>query len=55
MKIVPVVNKVQMKDDDGYADILYWLSKTPQERIAAVTLLRTSFLRRASGWIRLLS
>lgn len=46
MKIVPVVNKVRLKDDDGYAEMLYWLSKTPQERLAAVTQLRKGLLAR---------
>jgi len=45
MKIVPVVRKAVLKDiDEGYEDILYWLSKTPQERIAAVTELRSHSL-----------
>ena len=42
MKIVPVVRKAQLKDiDEGYEDLLYWLSKTPQERLAEVTRLRS--------------
>jgi hypothetical protein len=46
MKIVPVVRKALLKDiDEGYEDMLYWLSKTPQERIAEVTRLRSHFLK----------
>ena len=42
MKIVPVVRKAVLKEiDEGYEDLLYWLSKSPQERIAAVTQLRS--------------
>ncbi len=45
MKIVPVVRKALLKDiDESYEDMLYWLSKTPQERIAAVTELRSHTL-----------
>jgi hypothetical protein len=46
MKIVPIVTKVRMKGgDEDYKDMLYWLSKTPQERIAEVTRLRSAFLK----------
>lgn len=46
MKIVPVVRKAALKDiDEAYEDMLYWLSKTPQERIAEVTRLRSHFLK----------
>ena len=35
-----VVNKISMKDhDQASQDLQYWLSKTPQERLAAVTFL----------------
>jgi len=45
MKIVHVVRKAVLKDiDEGYEDLLYWLSKSPQERIAAVTNLRSHSL-----------
>lgn len=37
---------IKMKGgDEDYKDMLYWLSKTPQERIAAVTHLRSTFLK----------
>jgi hypothetical protein len=46
MKIVPVVRKALLKDiDESYEDMLYWLSKTPQERIAEVTRLRSHSLK----------
>ncbi len=39
-KIAAIVRKVSMKDaNDADRDVAYWLSKTPQERIAAVTFL----------------
>ena len=45
MKIVPVVKKSLLKNiDEGYEDLLYWLTRSPQERIAAVTQLRSHFL-----------
>lgn len=45
MRIVPVVRKALLKDiDESYEDMLFWLSKTPQERIAEVTRLRSHFL-----------
>ncbi len=46
MKIAPVVRKANLKDiDEGYEDMLYWLSRPPLERIAAVTQLRASFIK----------
>ena len=46
MKIVPVVRKAMLRDiDESYEDMLYWLSKSPQERIAAVTELRSQYLK----------
>lgn len=45
MKIVQVVRKAVLKDiDESYEDLQYWLTKTPQERIAAVTELRSHSL-----------
>ena len=44
-KIIPVVRKALLKDiDESYKDMLYWLSRTPQERIAEVTRLRSHML-----------
>lgn len=46
MKIVPVVRKALLKDiDEEYEDLLYWQSKTPQERMAEVTRLRSHFIK----------
>jgi len=46
MKIVPAVRKGLLKDiDESYEDMLYWLSRPPQERIAEVTRLRSHFLK----------
>ena len=46
MKIVPVVRKALLKDiDESYEDMLYWLSRPPQERIAEVTRLRLHCLK----------
>jgi len=40
MKIVPVVRQAALKDiDEELEDMLYWLSKPPRERVAAVTRL----------------
>jgi hypothetical protein len=45
MKIIPVVRQAVLKEiDESYEDMQYWLSKTPQERIAAVTQLRSHCL-----------
>ena len=46
MKIVPVVRKAVLKEiDESYEDMLYWLSRPPRERIAAVTQLRAQSLK----------
>jgi hypothetical protein len=39
-KIAMVAKQIQLKDHhQEEADLAYWLSKTPQERLRAVTLL----------------
>ena len=39
-KMAMVVNKYNMHDhDQSFEDLKYWLSKTPLERVSAVTLL----------------
>jgi hypothetical protein len=39
-KIAAVLKKVNLKDyDEKQNDLEYWLSKTPLERLAALTLL----------------
>jgi hypothetical protein len=46
MKIVPVVRKAILKEiDEGYEDMLYWLSRPAHERIAAVTQLRSHSIK----------
>jgi len=46
MKIVPVVRKAMLKEiDEEYEDMLYWLSRPPHERMAAVTQLRSFSLK----------
>lgn len=46
MKIVPVVRKAILKEiDEEYEDMLYWLSRPPHERIAAVTELISNSLK----------
>ena len=36
--IVPVIRRIKLKEaDDAEHDLVYWLSKTPLDRIAAVT------------------
>ena len=45
-KIVPVVRKAILKEiDEEYEDMLYWLSRPPQERIAEVTRLISHSLK----------
>lgn len=40
MKITPVVRKAKLKEiDEEQEDINFWLTKTPIERIAALTKL----------------
>lgn len=46
MKIVPVVRKAILKEiDEEYEDMLYWLSRSPQERVAEVTRLISHSLK----------
>lgn len=46
MKIIPVVRKAVLKEiDESHEDMLFWLSKSPRERIAAVTQLRSHTLK----------
>jgi len=46
LKIEPVVRKALLKDiDESYEDLLYWLSRPPQERIAEVTRLISHSLK----------
>jgi len=50
MKIAPVVRKAILKEiDEEQEDINFWLSKTPVERIAAVTSLIIPYTRATDG------
>ncbi|MFD1256312.1 hypothetical protein ACFQ3S_05845 [Mucilaginibacter terrae] len=45
-RIVPVVRRAKLKEiDEDLEDMTYWLSRPPQERIAAVTRLITMHLQ----------
>ena len=41
--IKKVVKKVSLNDNSVKADLEYWLSKSPEERIEAVEILRRQF------------
>lgn len=43
-----VVSHVKM-DNEDYADVQFWLSKTPSERLAEVTRLRISYYTWLNG------
>jgi len=46
MRIVPVVRKATLREiDEDLEDMQYWLSRPPQERIAAVTQLISKSLK----------
>jgi hypothetical protein len=47
-KIAMVANQVIMEDEDRL-DVAYWLSRTPQERISAVTNLRRTYFTWLNG------
>ena len=47
-KIAVVVNHVKMADEDTL-DVLFWLSKTPAERLAEVCRLRKNYFTWADG------
>ena len=44
-RVEKVINKTRLEDHHQY-DLDYWLSKTPEERIAAVEALRLEYIRR---------
>lgn len=45
-KMAMVVNKFDMhKHDQALEDLTYWLTKTPSERVCAVTFLIQQFLK----------
>ncbi|MBS3945876.1 MAG: hypothetical protein KGZ42_10285 [Melioribacter sp.] len=43
-----VVRKISLKDKRNY-DLEYWLSKTPEERIYAIELLRKQLYEKNDG------
>lgn len=43
-----VVRKISLKDKCSY-DLEYWLSKTPEERVAAIEFLRQQFYETKDG------
>lgn len=45
MRIQPVVRKSLMKEIDEQEDLLYWLSKSPIERMEAVTFIISQSLK----------
>ena len=47
MAIDKVITKVRLEDQSS--DLSFWLSKTPQERIAALELIRNEYNRGEYG------
>jgi hypothetical protein len=47
MAIDKVITKVRLEDQSS--DLSFWLSKTPQERIAALELIRNEYNRGKYG------
>jgi len=47
-KIAMVANQIKMEDEDRL-DVAYWLARTPQERISAVTNLRRTYFTWLNG------
>ncbi|RYD55673.1 MAG: hypothetical protein EOP56_15255 [Sphingobacteriales bacterium] len=46
-RVVPVMRRRRLSEiDEGSEDIKYWLSRTPAERIAAVTFLISQTLKK---------
>ncbi len=47
-KIAMVVNHVKMEDEDK-ADVLFWLSRSPAERLSEVVRLRQNYFNWTDG------
>jgi len=47
MAIEKIITKVELKEQPN--DLSFWLSKTPQERIAALELIRYEYNREKYG------
>lgn len=45
MRIQAVVRKGPMKELDEQQDLLYWLSRSPKERIEALTFIVSQYLK----------
>jgi hypothetical protein len=45
MRIQAVVRKGHIKEIDEREDLLYWLSRSPRERMEAVTFIISQFLK----------
>lgn len=46
-KIIPVVRKVQLNEANDYTqDLNYWMTKTPSERLSALTYLARQTMKR---------
>lgn len=45
MRIQPVVQKGHIKEIDEWDDLLYWLDRSPKERMKAVTFIISQFLK----------
>lgn len=45
MRIQAVVRKGPMKEVDEQNDLLYWLSRSPKERMKAVTFIISQFTK----------
>lgn len=48
-KIALVANQIKIEDEDRL-DVEYWLSRSPQERISAVTQLRRTYYTWLNGY-----
>ena len=46
MRIQAVVRKGPMKEIDEQQDLLYWLDRSPKERMEAVTFIISQYLKR---------
>jgi len=53
--IKKVIKKSSLNDNSIKADLAYWLSKSPQERIEAVELLRRQHYGNTAGLQRVLA
>lgn len=45
MRLQAIVRKGHIKEIDEQEDLLYWLSRSPKERMEAVTFIISQFLK----------